>query len=177
MNDSNENHTRDFPKSTLAETPAPRRINPWRMFTGSMVPNWLQCRSEISQGAKLAYARLAQYSGKAGDCFPKQETLGLQLGVSERTANEYIRTLVKFRLIEKQRRGLCKPNRYYFLDHPWMHDGQLKNAYGHKSLKSSTPVQQIISGKDQQPISVPIIKENQKGRETGHTPRDYLRYS
>ena len=82
-------------------TPRPRRINPWRMFVGSMIPNWLQCRREINQGAKLAYERLAQHAGKDGECFPKQETLAAELGVSERTANEYVRTLVSFGLIKK----------------------------------------------------------------------------
>jgi len=107
------NDRKSAPRFFSGDSPR-RRINPWRMFVGSMIPNWLQCRREISQGAKLAYARLAQHAGKDGGCFPKQETLAAELGVSERTANEYVRTLVKFRLIEKERPGLGRSNRYYF---------------------------------------------------------------
>jgi hypothetical protein len=61
------------PATTVPSQPVfcPRRINPFRLFVGSMIPNWLQCRPEVSQGAKLAYARLAQYAGKDGGCLPE----------------------------------------------------------------------------------------------------------
>lgn len=126
------------------------------MFVGSMIPNWLQCRREISQGAKLAYARLAQHAGENGECFPKQETLAAELGVSERMANEYVRALVNARLIEKKRLGLGRSNRYYFLDHPWMHEGQ----------PNSGQIRQKASVPDQQKISAPMIKENQEIKES-----------
>jgi hypothetical protein len=166
---------RIFSQSDGASSPPRPRINPWRKFVGSMIPNWLQCRNEINQGAKLAYARLAQYAGKDGECFPKQQTLAVELGVSERTANEYIRTLVKFRLIEKERPGLGLSNRYFFLDHPWMHEGRAKSKAGSglKPQEASAPNQQEASGPDQQETSAPI-KENQKNgeskrRENTHT--------
>src|ERR1035437_5480160 len=99
-----------FPETVLpapppaANAPAsrPHRINPWRMFIGSMIPNWLQRRTEVSQGAKLAYARLAQHAGEKGRCFPRQRTLATELGVSERTVREYLRELVEFKLIESE---------------------------------------------------------------------------
>jgi hypothetical protein len=137
-----------------------RRINPYRMFVGSMIPNWLQCRGEISQGAKLAYARLAQHAGQNGECFPKQTTLAAELGVSERTANEYIRELVNARLIETERPGLGRPNRYYFLAHPWIYEGQPSFAQMRK--KASVADRQDSSVQNRQEISVPIIKENQE---------------
>lgn len=141
------------------------------MFIGSMIPNWLQCRREINQGAKLAYARLAQHAGKDGECFPKQETLAVELGVSERTANEYVRTLVKFRLIEKERPGLGMSNRYFFLYHPWIHEGQplAPSASGQERQESSAPEQQNPSGQDRQGTSAPTIEENQD--ETNHEKR------
>jgi hypothetical protein len=141
----------------------PRRINPWRMFVGSMIPNWLQSRTEINQGAKLAYARLAQYAGEDGKCFPKQKTLAAELGVSERTANEYVRTLVKSGLIETRRPGLGQPNRYFFLEHPWMGDGHPETpaASGQKRQESSAPVRQDSSGLERRETSAPIIEENQ----------------
>lgn len=139
-----------------------------------MIPNWLLCRDEIGQGAKLAYARLAQYAGEKGACFPRQKTLALELGVSERTANEYIRILVKVRLIEIERRDLRLQNRYYFLDHPWMHEGQPRASaiFALDQQKSSPPDRQIASGPDRQEPSAPIVKENQvegESKERGHT--------
>ncbi len=169
-----------FAKSAAPDKSPPRRINPWRMFVGSMIPNWLQCRREISQGAKLAYARLAQYAGKGGDCFPRQITLAAELGVSERTANEYIRALVKSRLIEKERLGLGLSNRYFFLDHPWIQDGQpaTRACSGQQRQEFSAPDRQLSSGLERQEISVPNSKENQQGRESDeikHTHRNASR--
>lgn len=130
-----------------------------------MIPNWLQRRSEVSHGAKLAYARLAQYAGKDGNCFPKQKTLGAELGVSERTTNEYIRALVKLRLIEMERLGLGRSNRYFFLDHPWMHETD--TSPGSERQKSSAPDRKNSSGQNRQQTSAPSSKENQKERESG----------
>jgi DNA-binding GntR family transcriptional regulator len=134
------------------------------MFVGSMIPNWLQCRREVSQGAKLAYARLAQHAGKDGECFPKQQTLAAELGVSERTANEYVRRLVKSGLIETDRPGLGKANRYFFLDHPWIHEGQPKAlaSAGQERQESSGLDRQNSSSQERLETSAPIVKENQQ---------------
>ena len=151
------------PRFFSGDSPRPRRINPWRMFIGSMIPNWLQRRTEVSQGAKLAYARLAQHAGKDGECFPKQQTLAAELGVGERTANEYVRTLVKFRLIEMERLGLGMSNRYFFLDHPWIYEGQpeVPPGPGQERRESSAPDRKDSSGLERQETSAPNNKENQ----------------
>jgi len=142
---------------------APRRINPWRKFIGSIVPNWLQCRREINQGAKLAYARLAQYAGKDGACFPKQETLAVELGVSERTANEYVRTLVRLGLIETDRPGRGLSNRYFFLDHPWIYEcrPEAPSNSVQEPQEPSAPNRKNSSGQERQEPSAPYTKENQ----------------
>jgi Helix-turn-helix domain len=155
-----------FSKNTISSTPTspPHRFNPWRMFVGSMIPNWLQCRPEIGQGPKLAYARLAQYAGEDGKCFPKQTTLAAELGVSERMVNEYIRTLVKFGLIEKERHGLGKPNHYHFLDHPWIYERRPETTLrsNQQRQKASGSIQKKSSGQETQQTSVPYNKEIQK---------------
>lgn len=159
----------ELPDSQVPLTPdaaglRPQRINPWRMFIGSMVPNWLQCRPEVSQGAKLAYARLAQYAGENGHCFPKQVTLAAELGVSERTAHEYVRELVELGLIEKERPGLGLSNRYFFLDHQWMHEGQPEAPKTSDSDRKSAavPDRNSPSGQKRQKTSSPYnSKENQ----------------
>lgn len=152
----------DSPAKIAERQPAvpARRFNPWRMFVGSMIPNWLQCRTEIGQGAKLAYARLAQHAGKDGECFPKQKTLAAELGVSERTANEYVRVLVNFRLIEKERPGLGMSNRYFFLDHPWIYEGQPANQPKRQDL--AVPNRKNSSAPEPQECSASFSKENQR---------------
>ncbi len=127
------------------------------MFLGSMLPNWLQCRTEVSQGAKLAYARLAQHAGKAGNCFPKQKTLASELGVGERTVRDYLRELEVFALIEREQRGLNKSNRYFFLHHPWMQEGQPETTIGpgQERRRSSSQNRRDCSGQERQETSVP----------------------
>ena len=146
-----------------------RRINPWKSFVGSMIPNWLLCRREVSQGAKLAYARLAQYAGKDGECFPKQETLAAELGVSERTANEYVRALVKHKLIGSERPGLGRSNRYFFLEHPWIDERQTSSSLhsGQEQQKPSAQERKNSSGQQRLETSAPIVKENQEKGESG----------
>lgn len=97
------------------------RINPYMLFLGAFVPNWLLRRPEVSQGAKLTYARLCQYAGKDGEAFPAQETLALEIGgISARHVRRYLKELCDMELLEAVRRGLGQSNSYYFLHHPWM---------------------------------------------------------
>lgn len=100
------------------------RINPYRRFFGSMVPEWLARRPEISPGPKLAYARLARYARDQGVAWPHLCELGEQLGVGEEQAGRYVRELAKHALIHIERQGLSRPNRYHFLDHPWITDNE-----------------------------------------------------
>jgi hypothetical protein len=92
--------------------------NPYKKFVGSFVPNWLMCRPEVSQGAKLCFGRLAQYAGKNGLCYPSQELLAIELGVKVRQARKYLKELENHKLImiEKTQH---KSNCYQFLVHNW----------------------------------------------------------
>jgi hypothetical protein len=171
-----ESSASPFCESAASPAPRPRRFNPWRMFVGSFVPNWLQCRSEISQGAKLAYARLAQHAGERGDCFPRQSTLAVELGKSERTANEYIRELVKCGLIEVERPGLGQPNRYFFLEHAWIEFGPPRPASSRPDQNNpSAPNRKNSSALETQEPSAPINEENQEKRESMKNPNTHSR--
>lgn len=157
----------------------PTRINPWRLFTGAMVPNWLLCRVEISQGAKLCWARLAQFAGKDGECYPKQETLAAELGVSERQARSYVRELEEFALLEATQHGLGTSNSYAFLDHAWIHEGQPSAPAADPPDRQSASGQdrKNASGQDRQFASVPTREEIQNTEKFTHTralglPRD-----
>lgn len=97
-----------------------KTYNPYKMFVGAFIPNWLLERPEISSGAKLCFARLAQYAGEKGEAFPSQETLGKELGVSERNARRYLKELEDNQIIQSVRKGLGQSNTYRFLVHKWM---------------------------------------------------------
>jgi hypothetical protein len=76
------------------------------------VPNWLLCRHEISDGAKLVFGRLRQYCGGEASCFPKQTTLAAELGKSERSIRDHLTELVEHRLIRRVQRGFARSNVY-----------------------------------------------------------------
>jgi hypothetical protein len=94
--------------------------NPYKLFHGSITPNWLMRITEISQGSKLCFARLMQYAGENGECFPSLETIAKEIGVKEWMAHQYIKELIKFNLIQSKRRGLGKTNIYVFIWNEWI---------------------------------------------------------
>lgn len=57
-------------------------FNPHGIFVGSFIPNCLMKCTELTSTQKLLWARLAQYTGKDGRCFPQQKTLAYELGIS-----------------------------------------------------------------------------------------------
>lgn len=86
-----------------------------------LVPEALARRREISDGAKLLYAKLRQYEGRVGEARPKVATLAADLAKSRRRIEAYIAELVELGLIEVElRRASHRPSRYVFLDHPWL---------------------------------------------------------
>lgn len=113
-------------------------------------------RKEISPGAKLCYARLAQYAGADGVCNPKQETLATAIGVSARTVRDYIRELEDNNLIETAQIGLNCANHYYFLEHEWQESALRRVA------TSADPERQNPAAPERQNPAAPHkYKENQ----------------
>lgn len=97
-------------------------FNPYRMFHGSFVPNWLMPITDLTPGAKLCYARLAQYSGKNGSCYPTLDALALALGVGGRQVARYIKELSQCGLLGYVKNKFGASNRYIFLWHRWMQE-------------------------------------------------------
>ena len=94
--------------------------NPYKMFVGSFIPNWLMKCSKISSTAKLCYARLAQYAGETGYCYPNQEQLAEELGISRRQVIRVLKELEAKTFIEVEKpNGLDKlkhfRNKYRFI--------------------------------------------------------------
>jgi hypothetical protein len=96
-------------------------FNPYRLFNGLFVPEALARYGGVSPGAKLAYGRLARYAGQNGKCFPATDTLGAELGVSERQARRYVEELEKADFLRRNARfhgSSQTSNEFEFLWHP-----------------------------------------------------------
>jgi hypothetical protein len=140
------------------------RFNPYKKFHGCFVPNWLLRRAEIGHGAKLTYARLCQYAGRDGRCYPSQRTLARELGVSDRSVRDYLGELETNGLVERERRGLSHTDRYHFLEHPWM-DEQAGNP--------STPERKDPAAPERKDPASQERQDPAERRESGQeTPRE-----
>lgn len=105
-----------------------KRINPYRLFQGAFIPNWLLRRSEVSAGAKLTYARLTQYAGKNGEAYPFVKTLAQELGVEWRQVHRYLSELTACGLVEvESHKEEGKASHYWFLNHPWIWDSSVQD--------------------------------------------------
>ena len=99
-------------------------INPHRLFHGTWIPEWLDNRSEISDGAKRLYAQLCRFAGNKGEAFPSYQTLAQRLQKSRRQIIRLIDELCCYELISithvKDKIRGNRTNIYRFLWHPWM---------------------------------------------------------
>lgn len=78
----------------------------------TQVPNHVLKSDRISPGAKLAYAMLLSYAWQNDYCFPGQERLAKDMGVSDRSVRTYLQELEKKAFLKIKRQGLGKPNVY-----------------------------------------------------------------
>lgn len=78
----------------------------------TQVPNFILTNENLTAPAKLAYAMLLKYAWDKDECFPGQDTLAKDMGVSLRSASSYIKELQTLELLDIKRRGLGKTNLY-----------------------------------------------------------------
>ena len=78
----------------------------------TQVPNHVLESSKISPGAKLTIAMLLKYAWQNNFCFPGQERLATDMGVSRQSANTYLQELQTEGFIAITRRGQGKTNVY-----------------------------------------------------------------
>lgn len=125
-----------------------RVINPYKMFKGAFIPNALMEHRGLSQSAKLLWARLAQYAGRDGRCFPSLDKLADDIGLSRSMIRKVVKELKDNKFIAVKHasgkdRLLHQPSEYFFLDHPIF--------YGDDSVRGDGP----IYGQGRQPINGP----------------------
>ena len=102
-------------------------FNPFKLFVGSFIPNTLMQYTGLSSSAKLCWARLAQYAGENGQCYPSQEVLAAEIGIKIAQINRILKELEEKGFIKRLKPTgkdkLChKTTRYLFLWHPILDD-------------------------------------------------------
>ncbi len=104
----------------MSATPEPGAVfNPYLVFQGAWLPNGLLERTDLSPGAKLAYARLCQFAGHDGLAYPSIATLGKKIGLKPSRARELVAELEEAKLIER-RATPGKTNHFVFLWQSWI---------------------------------------------------------
>lgn len=90
----------------------------WGISNGVYIPAFLLRYRGVSPSAKLCFARITKYCGESDTCFPAQETLADDLGVSIRSIGTYLAELETDGFIEIIRKGMGEVNHYRTLRHP-----------------------------------------------------------
>ncbi len=114
----------------------------------TQIPNGVLRRPDLQPGAKLTYMVLLSYAWQEDSCYPGQDRLAADMGVSERSVVTYLKQLQETGLVTVRRRGLGLTNVYVLHRIP----GSAKSA----PLRSekSAPVQ----------VQVPTVLEVQELR-------------
>src|SRR5260370_25567684 len=78
----------------------------------TQVPNFILKNPELSVGAKVAYAMFLSYAWHNESCFPGQERLANDMGVTRVRVTQLIAELEQMSLVSVQRRGQGETNIY-----------------------------------------------------------------
>lgn len=78
----------------------------------TQVPNFLLTSKKLSAGDKMTFAMLLRYAWQNDYCFPGQQKLAEDLGLSDRSVRTHLKALEAIGLLTIQRRGQGKTNIY-----------------------------------------------------------------
>jgi biotin operon repressor len=78
----------------------------------TQVPNFLLKSKTLSAGDKMTFAMLLSYAWQNDFCFPGQERLAKDLGLSDRSVRTHLKSLEASGLLAIKRRGQGKTNIY-----------------------------------------------------------------
>jgi len=78
----------------------------------TQVPNFILKDGTLCLGAKVAYAMFLSYAWHNDSCFPGQERLAVDMGMSRSRVTEFVGELERAGLVKIQRRGQGKTNIY-----------------------------------------------------------------
>src|SRR5215471_8885814 len=78
----------------------------------TQVPNFILKNAKLSLGARVTYSMFLHYAWHNESCFPGQDRLATDMGMSQPRVSEFIKELEAADLIEITRRGQGKTNLY-----------------------------------------------------------------
>src|ERR1017187_7705537 len=78
----------------------------------TQVPNFILKDPNLSVGYKVAYAMFLSYAWHNDSCFPGQDRLAEELGMSRSRVTEFVGELERAGLVTIERRGQGKTNLY-----------------------------------------------------------------
>lgn len=96
----------------------------------SSMPRIVLRLPNLSRNCKTTYSLLLDYAWQSGSCFPGQERLANDLGISIRTLRRDLDELKDFGLIDWKQRGRNKTNVYYILSLEFLHKRDGTNMSG-----------------------------------------------
>ncbi|MFI5398512.1 MAG: helix-turn-helix domain-containing protein [Candidatus Binatia bacterium] len=116
-----------------------------KQFEGGFtaIPNRILENNGLTLGARMTYAMLLKYAWQRDFCFPAQERIAADLGVTDRSVRTFLNELRDAKIIMWKQQGLNRPNVYYILKLP-----ERTPLNGHDQ---SGP--EDISGLERQPVS------------------------
>lgn len=86
--------------------------DPIARYGFTQLPNFILRSPDLSIGAKTVYALFLSYAWHNDLCFPGQERLASDIGMSIGSVNSFIKELERSGLVEITRRGQGKVNLY-----------------------------------------------------------------
>ncbi len=78
----------------------------------TQVPNFILKDAKLSLGAKVTYAMFLSYAWHNDSCFPGQDRLAVDMGMSRSRVTEFVGELERAGLVTIERRGQGKTNLY-----------------------------------------------------------------
>lgn len=116
------------------------QFNVFHQFAGCFVPHGLLSMKNLSAGAKVCYALLAQQANARGATQLNLPLLAASVGESERIAVRYLVELEEAGLIESSRGNVNKEDvRISFPRHPWL----TRNASSVQTANASPAVKAV----------------------------------
>lgn len=153
-----------------SEVDESKYFSPHRMFDGVFIPDAILSYPKISAQAKLVFGRMLKYCGRKTHCWPSQEVMAMEFGLSDRSIRTCINELRDDGLITVVQRGLQQSNLYYLVrDHPIWNETfgsppDRKNSSGQERNNSSDQDRINPSGQGRKDSSGPLhlsSEENQ----------------
>lgn len=139
---------------------------------GAFVPHWLLARAEISHGAKLTYARLAQKVDDRGVVRTHPAKLAAHLGSEVRQVMLFLVELEKRSLIEIRSPPAEADSLYCRLpDHPWMDRSEPGTTNG---TRDSGALKRQAKSRGRSCDSGPHSQTDKFSRSEGATPGSRL---